>query len=111
MNVAKLSNLKKRLQKNVDTNDIYLTKIIATIDECLIDAKKIAKEKDKDNRINYKMEKIRCTHCGAEVLRDNIYKHYKSKKCGYKSNNIQKDNLNSDIILQNILTKLERPFN
>ena len=74
----------------------------------MADAKKVAKEKDTQHRINYKCDKIRCGHCGKQVLRGNIYKHYKSKQCGYKSDTKQTNICQNDILLQNILDNIER---
>lgn len=76
LNYHKLINLKKRMAK-YDCE--YSKRILAVIDECTADAKKVSEAKDKERRFEYSCEKVECEHCGKEYTRDIIYKHKRDK--------------------------------
>lgn len=88
MNVSKLNNLKKRLIKDTDDPSCpHLCKILGTIEECLVDAKQKAKEADQERRASYQWTKVECEHCYKEVYRANLYKHHRTKACGFHEQN------------------------
>ena len=72
LNYHKLINLKKRFEK-YDCE--YSKKILATVDECIEDAKEVSKKKDKDRRDTYEYEDVVCDECGKKYPRKNIYRH------------------------------------
>jgi hypothetical protein len=91
MNVSKLNNLKKRLIKDTDDPECpHLCKILGTIEECLVDAKKKAKEADAERRLSYQWTKVECEYCYKEVYRACLYKHHRSKVCGFHDQNENK---------------------
>jgi hypothetical protein len=76
LNYHKLINLKKRLVKyNCD----YSKKIMATIDECIVNAKAVSKKKDEDRRLAYQFEDVTCEICGNVYPRGYFYKHRRDK--------------------------------
>lgn len=76
LNYHKLINLKKRFVK-YDCD--YSKKIMATIDECIIEAKEISKKKDTERRDAYQSEDVCCEFCGNTYPRGYIYRHERDK--------------------------------
>ena len=76
LNYHKLVNLKKRMGK-YDCE--YSKKILATIEECIVDAKAVSKKREDDRRTAYKGQEVLCDDCGVYYDRDAIYRHRKDK--------------------------------
>jgi hypothetical protein len=79
VNYHKLVNLKKTVEKLHDREgecDI-IKKLIDLIDVQLIAELEISKKKDKERRMNYKQEIVKCEFCEKEMFRNSIYKHKK----------------------------------
>ena len=76
LNLHNLRQLKNRLLKY---NCEYSKKILTTIEECVEEARKISKEKDKERRSNYQYEEVCCDICENNYQRGYIYKHKRDK--------------------------------
>ena len=72
LNYHKLVNLKKRFDK-YDCE--HSKKILAVIDECLQEEKKVSVRKAEDRRVEYIYEIVACETCGKQMQRASIYKH------------------------------------
>jgi hypothetical protein len=90
LNYHKLINLKKRINRGFNLNNPdceYSKKIMAVInetllpvvDECIISAKAVSKERDEERRGAYNFEEVTCDVCGKEYQRGYIYKHKRDR--------------------------------
>ena len=81
VNYHKLVNLKKTIEKLQDreAERESIKNLIHSIDIELIAQLEISKKKDKERRMNYKQEIVKCEFCEKEMFRNSIYKH--KKKC------------------------------
>lgn len=79
VNYHKLINLKKTVEKLQDREGEResIKNIIHSIEEELIVHLEISKQKDKERRMNYKQEIVKCEFCEKEMFRNSIYKHKK----------------------------------
>ena len=79
VNYHKLINLKKTVEKLQDREGEResIKNIIHSIDVELIAQLEISKQKDKERRMNYKQEIVKCEFCEKEMFRNSIYKHKK----------------------------------
>jgi hypothetical protein len=79
VNYHKLVNLKKTIEKLQDREGggEIIKKLIDLIDVELIAELEISKQKDKERRMNYKQEIVKCEFCEKEMFRNSIYKHKK----------------------------------
>ena len=79
VNYHKLVNLKKTVEKLHDREGECesIKNIIHSIDVELSVQLEISKKKDKERRMNYKQEIVKCEFCEKEMFRNSIYKHKK----------------------------------
>ena len=79
VNYHKLVNLKKTVEKLQDREGEResIKNIIHSIDVELSVQLEISKKKDKERRMNYKQEIVKCEFCEKEMFRNSIYKHKK----------------------------------
>ena len=79
VNYHKLVNLKKTVEKLHDREGEResIKNIIHSIDVELILHLAVSKQKDKERRMNYKQEIVKCEFCEKEMFRNSIYKHKK----------------------------------
>jgi hypothetical protein len=78
INYHKLVNLKKKIEKFQECECGTIKKLIDLMDEELIVHLAISKKKDKERRMNYKQEMVKCEFCEKEMFRNSIYKHTKN---------------------------------
>ena len=88
VNYHKLVNLKKTVEKLHDREGECesIKNIIQSIDVELSVQLEISKKKDKERRMNYKQEIVKCEFCEKEMFRNSIYKH--KKMCALTVQNI-----------------------
>ena len=89
LNYHKLINLKKWIFKDLRKcscnyskkilDAIDIDKVMATIDECIVNAKAVSKKKDEDRRLAYQFEDVTCEICGNNYPRGYFYKHRRDK--------------------------------
>ena len=76
LNYHKLVNLKKKLERfDCETSK----ELIQVINTQLVIQLENSKQKDKERRINYKQEMVKCEICEKEMIRNSFYKH--KNKC------------------------------
>jgi hypothetical protein len=104
LNLHNLRQLKNRLAKY---NCEYSKKILATIEECVVEARMVSKEKDKERRSEYQYEEVCCEICGNDYQRGYIYKH-KRDKHGIVSDKPKKETIFFEKLFENYKNSLEK---